>query len=189
MKILKKFGVLMLIGSITFLSACEDDDKDDDMKKPDPTPTLYEKVGGTEMVEDPANQGMMIEKGRLSLRAVVDSSIFVIAGDAELQPYFTTLLGEVGSGDLSGFAALSENLTDFFCEATGSENYPYSGMNMVDAHDPAKNSRMEMKADNASYDAFIADVVVGAQQNSVPNEIIQEVGALLETLRDDVVQK
>lgn len=31
--------------------------------------------------------------------------------------------------------------------------------------------------------------MVGTQQNSVPNEIIQEVGALLETLRDDVVQK
>ena len=120
---------------------------------------------------------------------MVDSTIFVIAGDAELQPYFTTLLGEVGNGDLSGFAALSENLTDFFCEAAGSENDTYTGMNMVDAHDPAKNSRMEMKADDAAYDAFVADVVTGAQQNDVPNDIIQEVGELLETLRGDVVQK
>src|SRR5690606_6533499 len=118
-------------------------------KTPDPKPTLYEKVGGTEMVNDPANAGMMIEKGRLSLRAVVDSSIFVIAGDPELQPYFPVLLGEVGNGDLSGFAALSKNLTDFFCVATGAKNFTYNGMNMVDAYDPAKNSRMAMKSDDA----------------------------------------
>src|SRR5690606_5751753 len=102
-----KFGILLLVGSIGFMSACDKDDDDMKDKTPDPKPTLYEKVGGTEMVNDPANAGMMIEKGRLSLRAVVDSSIFVIAGDPELQPYFPVLLGEVGNGDLSGFAALS----------------------------------------------------------------------------------
>ena len=171
------------------MSACDKDDDDMKDKTPDPKPTLYEKVGGTEMVNDPANAGMMIEKGRLSLRAVVDSSIFVIAGDPELQPYFPVLLGEVGNGDLSGFAALSKNLTDFFCVATGAKNFTYNGMNMVDAYDPAKNSRMAMKSDDAAFDAFIADVVVGAQQNNVPNEIIAEVGELIETLRDDVVQK
>ena len=178
-----------MAGSIGFMSSCKDEDDDDDMQNPDPQPTLYEKVGGTEMVNDPANQGMMIEKGRLSFRAVVDSTIFVIAGDTALQPYFTTLLGEVQNGNLSGFAALSASLTDFFSEAAGSENFTYTGMNMVDAHDPSKNSRMELKADDAAFDAFVADVVVGAQQNNVPDDIIQEVGALLETLRGDVVQR
>lgn len=189
MKMLSKFGVLLLVGSIGFLSACDKDDDDMKDKTPDPEPTLYQKVGGTQMVSDPANSGMMIEQGRLSLRAVVDSTIFVIAGDPKLQPYFPVLLGEVGSGDLSGFSALSKSLTDFFCVATGAENFNYSGMSMVDAHDPAKNSRMAMKSDDAAFDAFIADVVAGAKQNSVPDEIIGEVGALIETLRGDVVQK
>ncbi|WP_417601859.1 group 1 truncated hemoglobin [Owenweeksia hongkongensis] len=188
MKMLSKFGVLLLVGSIGFMSSCKDDDKDDDMT-PTPEPTLYEKVGGTEMVSDPANAGAMIEKGRLSFRAVVDSTIFVIAGDTVLQPFFPVLLGEVQNNDLSGFAVLSKNLTDFFSVAAGAENYTYSGMNMVDAHDPAKNSRMAMKSDDAAFDAFVADVVIGAQQNDVPNDIIAEVGELLETLRDDVVQK
>ncbi|AEV32521.1 hypothetical protein Oweho_1531 [Owenweeksia hongkongensis DSM 17368] len=188
MKMLSKFGVLLLVGSIGFMSSCKDDDKDDDMT-PAPEPTLYEKVGGTEMVSDPANAGAMIEKGRLSFRAVVDSTIFVIAGDPALQPYFPVLLGEVQNGDLSGFAVLSKNLTDFFSVAAGAENYTYSGMNMVDAHDPSKNSRMAMKSDDAAFDAFVADVVTGAQQNNVPNEIIGEVGELLETLRGDIVQK
>lgn len=188
MKMLSKFGVLLLVGSIGFLSACDKDDDDMKNTSPDPEPTLYQKVGGTEMVKDPENSGM-IEKGRLSLRAVVDSTIFVIAGDPKLQPYFPVLLGEVGSGDLSGFSALSKSLTDFFCVATGAENFNYSGMSMVDAHDPAKNIRMAKKSDNAAFDAFIADVVTGAKQNSVPDEIIGEVGALIETLRGDVVQK
>ena len=189
MKMLSKFGVLLLVGSIGFMSSCKDDDKDDDMQDPTPEPTLYEKVGGTEMVSDPSNPGTMIEKGRLSFRAVVDSTIFVIAGDTVLQPFFPVLLGEVQNGDLSGFAVLSENLTDFFSVAAGSENDTYNGMNMVDAHDPAKNSRMAMKADDAAFDAFVADVVIGAQQNDVPGEIITEVGELLETTRGDVVQK
>jgi hypothetical protein len=169
-------------------AACEKDD-DDNKTTATPEPTLYERLGGETMVEDPVNPGMMIEQGRLGLRSVVDSTIFVIAGDDRLQPYFATLLAEVGNNDLTGFQMLSKDLTDFFCVATGSENYEYSGMDMVSAHDPDQNNRMALKADNASYDAFIEDVVIGAQQNGVPNDIIVEVGELLETLRDPIVQR
>ncbi len=186
MKILSKFSVLLLIGAIGFMSSCEEDD--DNMVTPVPEPTLYEKVGGTEMVNDPENAGQ-IEKGRLSIRAVVDSSIFVIAGDTALQPYFAVLLAEVGNNDLSGFAALSESLTDFISKAAGAENVTYTGLNMSDAHDPSVNGRMGLEADDAAFDAFVADVVVGAQQNNVPNDIIAEFGALLETTRADVVQR
>lgn len=185
-----KFMMILLAVSISFTS-CKDDD-DDDMVTPTPAePTIYEKLGGTTMVSDPNNPGMMIEQGKLTLRSVVDSTIFVIAGDSRLQPYFPTLLGEVGSGDLTGFTALSMSLTNFFSSATGSKTIMYSGMNMVDAHDPAVNSRMALKADNASMDAFIEDVVVGAGQNGVPANapIIGEIGALLESLRPQIVQR
>lgn len=174
-----------VIGMMGLTTSCKKDEE-----KPDPTPaTLYSKVGGETKVADPSNPGQMIEKGRLSLRAVVDSSIFVIAADPQLQPYFATLLGEVGSGDLTGFAALSKNFTDFFCVATGAKNYNYTGLNMVDTHDPAKNGRMAMKTNNADFDKFVGDIVIGAQKNGVPNDIIQEVGALLETTRSAVVQR
>ncbi len=158
----------------------------------DGPPTIYQRVGGTTMVSDPNNPGSMIEQGRLSLRSVVDSTIFVIAGDPVLQPYFTTLLTEVGSGDLSGFVALSEGLTDFFCVATGSENpaHAYTGLNMVDAHNPSVNGRMSLAADNAAFDQFIVDVVAGANQNGVTDPLLLgDIGALLETLRGDVVQR
>ncbi|NBG67271.1 globin family protein [Acidiluteibacter ferrifornacis] len=187
-----KVMLVLLAVSISFAS-CKDDD-DDTVVTPTPTPTeksIYEKLGGTEMVEDPNNAGVMIEKGKLTLRSVVDSTIFVIAGDTLLQPYFTTLLGEVGQGDLSGFTALSMSLTNFFSAATGSKTITYNGRNMTDAHDPAKYSRMAQKADDAAMDAFIADVVTGAGQNGVPptDPIIGEIGALLETLRPQVVQR
>lgn len=186
----KLIAMLFISGTLA-LSSCGDDEEG--KKEPTPTttsePTIYEKVGGTEMVEDPSNPSQMIEKGRLSLRSVVDSTIFVIAGDTALQPYFEVLLSEVGSSDFSGFTTLSKDLTDFFSKATGSTTIEYSGLSMVAAHDPAINNRMALKADDAAFDAFIADLVVGAQKNNVPAEIIGEIGALVETLRGDVVQK
>ena len=179
---------ILTIVSLMFI-ACEKDEDDNDNMTSNPEPTLYERLGGETMVEDPINPGEMIEQGRLGLRSVVDSTIFVIAGDNRLQPYFATLLAEVGNNDLTGFQTLSKDLTDFFCEATGAENFEYTGMDMVSAHDPDQNDRMALKADNASYDAFIEDVVIGAQKNGVPNDIIVDVGELLETLRDPIVQR
>lgn len=179
-------GTLVLLSSI-FFAACNEEEK----TATPTTPTLYEKLGGTTMVADPANAGQMIEQGRLGLRSVVDSTIFIIAGDNQLNPYFQVLLSEVGSGDLTGFTLLSKNLTDFFCVATGSKNFTYNGISsMVAAHDPAQNNRMAMKADNASYDQFIADVVAGAAQNGVTDQaIVSELGTILESLRTTIVQR
>lgn len=185
---MKKTSLLLVAGitaCTSFFVACN---KNDDPPMETPM-TLYDSLGGTTMVTDPANTSMQIEQGRLGIRSVVDSTIFVIAADPELNPYFTTLLAEVTRGDLSGFQILSDNLTDFLCVATGAQNFTYDGLNMVDAHDPAKNPRMNGKADNADFDQFIADVVVGAQKNALPDYLIARVGALLETLRDPVVQQ
>ncbi len=180
------FTAILLASSIAFTS-CKEDEK----TVTPTTPTLYEKLGGTTMVADPANPSQMIEKGRLGLRSVVDSTIFIIAGDNQLNPYFEVLLSEVGSGNLTGFTALSKNLTDFFCVATGAKNFTYNGIaSMVAAHDPAQNNRMAMKADNASYDRFIADVVAGAAQNGVTDQaIVSELGTILESLRSIIVQR
>jgi len=187
-KFLQAALFLSILGGSAFISSSCNDDDDKPVVIPTPTPTLYQKLGGTTMVPDPANPGMTIEKGRLGLRSVVDSTIFVIAGDPELNGFFTVLLTEVGAGNTTGFAALSKNLTDFFAVGSGATNFTYTGKNMVAAHNPASNSRMGGLADNADMDKFIADLVVGAQKNNVPNNLIGEVGALLETLRDDVVQ-
>ncbi|MCE2495409.1 MAG: group 1 truncated hemoglobin [Flavobacteriales bacterium] len=178
----------VLFAASTILVAC---DKDDDMNDMNPDePTLYERVGGDAMVQDPNNPGQQIEQGYLTLRAVVDSAIFVIAADPQLQPYFETLLMEVGNGNLTGFTILSKNLTDFFAVATGSESYNYTGLSMKDAHDPAQNPRMAMKSNDADFDQFIADVAVSLDQNGVTDqELIGDLIALIETIHADVVQR
>lgn len=193
-----KKTVLLLLAGFTALSltisSCSKDD-DDNTNDPAPQPTLYERVGGTEMVADPNNPNTMIEKGRLTLRAVVDSSILVIAADAQLAPYFQTLFAELNNNNTSGLMALSENLTDFFCAATGSKNanYAYTGLSMKDAHDPAKNSRMAMKSDKADFDKFVQDVGVGLAKNGVTAQtnkaLVDDLVALLYTTEADIVQR
>jgi hypothetical protein len=151
--------------------------------------TLYDSLGGTTMVSDPTHPGTMIEKGRLGIRSVVDSTIFVIAGDTAINDQFTVLLAEVTSGNTSGLTTLSKNLTDFFCVATGAKNFTYGGKDMVAAHDPAQNPRMGSKADSHDFDVFVADLVKGAQQVGLPNDLIGRVGRVVNTTRSQVVQR
>lgn len=163
-------------------------------KKEDTTPTpakmtLYDSLGGTQMVADPSYSGQMIEKGRLGIRSVVDSTIFVIAADTVLNKFFPVLLAEVGAGNLSGFGALSKSLTDFFCVATGAKNFTYSGKNMVAAHDPAQNSRMNGKSSAADFDQFVTDLVIGAKKCGLSDQLIGQVGAVVATTKSQVVQK
>ena len=153
------------------------------------TMTLYDSLGGTTMVDDPSNPGTKIEKGRLGLRSVVDSTIFVIAADTAINGFFTVLLAEVTAKNMSGFTALSKTLTDFFCVATGAKNFTYGGKNMVAAHDPAQNSRMNGKADAADFDAFVADLVKGAKKCGLSDQLIGRVGTIVGTLKTQVVQK
>jgi len=150
--------------------------------------TLYDSLGGTAMINDPAHPGTMIEKGRFGIRSVIDSTIFVIAGDTRINGHFTVLLSEVTSGNLSGFTELSDNLTTFVAVGTGAKSYKYTGLSMVDAHDPAKNPRMNGKATSADFDAFIDDVVKGANKNSLPSNLIGSLGKILLSLKAQVVQ-
>ncbi|TWV94350.1 group I truncated hemoglobin [Chitinophaga pinensis] len=185
---MKKSAWLFMLGLVAFVGLMESCKKDDDAPMVTKM-SLYDSLGGSAMVNDPANAGMKIEQGRLGIRSVVDSAIFVIAGDAKINGFFTVLLAEVTTGNTSGFERLSKNLTDFICVATGGKSFTYGGLNMKDAHDPVKNPRMNGKASNADFDAFIADLVVAAKKNGLSDQLIGQVGALVETLRPVVVQK
>lgn len=178
-----------VLAAMVTVTACKKDKETTTPAPSTPTMSLYDSLGGTEKVADPSNPGQMIEKGRLGIRSVVDSTILVIAADPELNGFFPVLLAEVTSGNTSGLEALSKKLTDFFCVATGAKNFTYSGMNMKDAHNPAKNNRMNGMASNANFDRFVADLVKGAKQNGLSDQLIGQVGAVVETTRGDVVQK
>ncbi|MBN8837135.1 MAG: group 1 truncated hemoglobin [Sphingobacteriia bacterium] len=171
--------------SLLSLNACK---KTSDAVKP----TLYDSLGGTTLVADPTGSaGTTIEKGRLLIRSIIDSTIFVIAGDTAINGHFTVLLSEVGKNNYSGFMALSKNLTDFVAVATGAKNFTYGGKSMVAAHDPAQNARMNMKADNSDFNAFENDLVKGAAKNGVTtsNPALVSVANLVESLRSKVVQQ
>lgn len=187
----KSVLILVCIGATILISSCSEDDTTN--PTPNPTPSLYERVGGTTMVADPSNPGMMIEKGRLTLRSVVDSSILVIAADSRMAKYFPVLFAELGSGNTTGLSRLSKNFTDFMCFATGSKTYSYSGLNMKAAHDPALNSRIPIKINSTDFDAFVGDIGIGLAKNGVTAEnnaqLVNDLVALLNTTKADIVQQ
>src|SRR5579871_3033278 len=188
MKTVKLFALILGIGIVvSYMPAC----KKSDSSTPAAKPTLYDSLGGTAMVSDPANAGAKIEAGRLLIRNIIDSTIFVIAGDTAINGHFTVLLSEVGSGNLTGFEALSKNLTDFVAVGTGAKDYTYGGKSMVAAHDPAQNPRMNGKADNGDFNAFEVDLFAGANKAGVPSTTpaLISVGKIVESLRSQVVQQ
>jgi hypothetical protein len=154
-----------------------------------PKPTLYDSLGGTTMVPDPANSGTMIEKGYLGIRTVVDSAIFIIAGDTTINGYFTVLLAEVTSGNLSGYQKLSANLSNFVAVATGAQDYKYTGLTMQNAHNPSTNPRINGAVVSAAFDEFVKDVAASATKNGVPSNLIASLGNLLYSVESQVVNQ
>lgn len=187
MKNLIVVSIITLSFSAVIFQSCK---KKDNPMPPTP-PTLYDSLGGSAMVADPATPGAKIEAGRLLIRNINDSTIFVVAADTALNGHFTVLLSEVKSGNLSGFQAFSKNLTDFVAVATGAKDYKYTGLDMVTAHDPSKNPRMNGKADNGDMDAFEKDFFAGAAKAGVPatTPALISVAKIVESLRSQIVQQ
>jgi hypothetical protein len=153
------------------------------------TPTLYDSLGGTAMVSDPANSGSQIEKGYLGIRTVVDSAIFIIAGDTAINGYFKVLIGEVTSGNTSGYQKLSVNLSNFVAVATGAKDYTYSGLSMQSAHNPTTNSRINGVVMSDDFDEFVKDVAASATKNGVPANLITSLGNLLYSVESQVINQ
>ncbi|URM37811.1 hypothetical protein [Flavobacterium anhuiense] len=195
MRNFSKITLGALIIALASLTSCSNDDD----KTPAVKPTIYERLGGSVMVSDPDNSGQMIEKGRLSFRKVVNSTIGLIVADIQsnasgnLQAHFAPLLAETGSTQATNIAKLSDNLTDFFSFNTGGKNTvnTYSGLSMSAAHDPARNPRMGTKSSNADYTKFVGYVGAAANANGVASntELYTDIVAVLESLRTPIVQK
>lgn len=197
MKNLSKLALCALVIGATVFTSCNDDDNDG----PAPTPSIYARLGGTTMVADPNNPGQMIEQGRLSFRSVVDTTINYIVADivagnpGNLGAHFGPIAGEVFGPTMNttNVAVLSDNLTDFFSFNTGGTNAvnTYSGLDMVAAHNPAQNPRMGALSTDANYNTFVGFVGAAAVANGVPanSELFADVVAVLESLRDPIVQQ
>jgi hypothetical protein len=151
--------------------------------------TLYDSLGGSVMVADPANSGQMIEKGYLGIRTVVDSAIFIIAGDTAINGYFKVLISEVSSGNLSGYQRLSTNLSTFIAVAVGAKDYTYKGLSMHDAHNPGTNPRITMTVASDDFTEFVTDVAASATKNGLPSYLISRLGTVLFSVESQVVQR
>ena len=186
----------MILGGFAFFTSCNNDD---DKPATPVKASIYTRLGGTTKTQDPrAASGMMIEKGRLAFRSVVDTTINLIVADIQagasgnLGAHFAPIVGEVVSGNASNVAVLSKDLTDFFSANTGGgASNTYTGLDMVSAHDPAKNPRMGTKSNDADYSKFEGYVGMAANKNNVASntELYTDVVAVLESLRTQIVQK
>lgn len=197
MKNFSKITLSVLIVASATLTSCSNDDDPEPMAEA--KASIYTRLGGTTMVTDPDNAGMMIEQGRLSYRKVVNSTIGLIVADVQndaagnLSAHFAPVLAETGSTQTTNIAILSDNLTDFFSFNTGGTNAvnTYSGLNMVAAHDPATNPRMGTKSNDADYTKFVGYVGAAANANGVDSntELYTDIVAVLQSLRSPIVQK
>jgi hypothetical protein len=185
---------VLVMGAFTLTSCSKSD-------SPAATASIYSRLGGTTLVDDPDNSdpAVKIEAGRLAYRKVVNTTIGLIVADVQtnapgnLSAHFAPLLAETGATQTTNLAELSDNITDFFSYNTGGTNAVnvYSGMDMATAHNPALNPRMGVKASNANYDKFEGYVGAAAIQNGVAanTQLYADVVAVLESLRSPIVQQ
>jgi hypothetical protein len=68
----------------------------------------------------------------------------VIAGDTVINGFFKVFRAEVLMGNLSGYTAFSNNLTDFICWLPVLWILTYGGKSMSDAQNPSTNSRIKL---------------------------------------------
>jgi hypothetical protein len=191
-----KFLALLLLSGAPLFTSCNDDDNNN----PPVEASIYDRLGGETMVQDPdAAPGVMIEAGRLAYRKVVGRTVQLIVADVQsnaagnLGAHFAPILAEVGAGNTTNLAILQDNLVDFFSFNTGGTNpvNTYSGLDMVAAHNPAQNPRMGTTSSNADYDKFVGYVGAAAIENGVPanSDLFNDVVVVLESLRDPIVQE
>ena len=182
----------LVIGAFTLTSCSKNDSA--------PPASIYTRLGGTTLVDDPdsSDPAVKIEAGRLSYRKVINSTIGLIVADIQsnasgnLSAHFAPLVAEVGAGNTTNLAELSDNLTDFFSFNTGGTNAvnTYTGLDMVTAHNPALNARMGTNSTDANFTKFEGYVGAAAVSNGVAanTQLYTDIVAVLETLRAPVVQ-
>lgn len=178
----------LILGMATILIFSESCSKKSSSAPP-ATMTLYDSLGGSVKVSDPANPGQQVEKGYLGIRTIVDSAVFIIAADAKINSYFQVLIGEVTSGNTSGYQKLSTNFSTFVAVATGAKDYSYTGLSMPAAHDPSQNPRITMKVDSADFTEFVVDVAASATKNGLPSYLLARVGTVLASVEGQVVER
>lgn len=152
--------------------------------------TFYDSLGGTALVADPANFGQDVEKGYLTIRTIVDSALFIIAGDDSINGYFSILVNE-DTLHLAPteYQKLSVNMTNFFAVAAGAKDYSYTGPSLLAAHSPDSNTNIPMPVTADAFNRFAYDMGQSAAlYGGLSAQLISQLGDLMYRYEPQVVQ-
>lgn len=152
--------------------------------------TLYDSLGGTVLVTDPANFGQTVEQGYLTIRSIVDTALLIIQVDTTINSYFSIMVKEDTLHQAATeYDKLSLNISNFLAAAAGSKDYTYGGPDMFAAHNPDSNANIPAAADSAAFNEFAYDLGLSARQHNLSSQLISQLGTLLYRYEGQVVQK
>jgi hypothetical protein len=189
-------AVLFILGSGIILLTTHSCNK----KSGTATHTLYDSLGGTVLVTDPADSGHNVQQGYLAIRTIMDSAISILLADTSFIPgdttrrtsnFFAVLQTDLNNGDTTTLLAFRLNMANYFATATGCTDtaYLYGGKNMSDAHNPTVNPRMTGKVDSADFNEFVHDVTVSATEYGLSAQLMSRLGTLMYSVEGQVVQQ
>jgi hypothetical protein len=151
--------------------------------------TFYDSLGGTVVVNDPANFGQTVEQGYLTIRTIVDTALLIIQADTTINSYFSIMVNE----DTLHLAPteydkLSLNISNFLAVAAGAKDYSYTGPSLLAAHNPDSNLNIPAPVDSAAFNEFAFDLGTSASQYGLSSQLISQLGDLLYRYEGQVVQ-
>ena len=152
------------------------------------TPTLYDTLGGTTQVVDPEDTLLRIEQGYLTIRTIVDTTMFTFASDTLLEPFFYILHDDDSLGQSSEYIALSSAMTHFIAMAAGSADSVYTGLDMYAAHHHDSNSNMpDIPLPDSVFNEFVYDLGQSAIQSGLSAQVVSQFGSMLYKYEGQIV--
>jgi hypothetical protein len=152
--------------------------------------TFYDSLGGTVMVNDPANFGQTVEQGYLTIRTIVDTALLIIQADTLINGYFSIMVNEDTLHSApTEYDKLSLNISNFLAVAAGAKDYSYTGPSLLTAHNPASNLNIPSPVDSAAFNEFAFDLGQSAlRYYGLSNQLVSQLGTLLYQYEGQVVQ-
>ncbi len=153
-------------------------------------PTLYDTLGGATLVVDPLDTANMIEQGYLTIRTIVDTTMFTFASDPLIDTFFIVLRTDDSEGNPSEFETLSKGITNFIATAAGCTDtaYTYKGPDLYAAHNPDSNSKIPLSVTDTAFNQFVLDIAQSALRYGLSAQVVSQIGGLLYKYEGQVVQ-
>ena len=151
-------------------------------------PTLYDTLGGTTLVVDPLDTSHMIEQGYLTIRTIVDTTMFTFASDPLIDTFFHVLRTEDADGNPYEYETLSRGMSLFIATAAGSTDSIYTGPDLYAAHNPDSNSNIPLSVTDTAFNEFVYDISRSALSYGLSAQVVSQIGGMLYKYEGQIVQ-